>query len=191
MWLLGKATKLLITGPIPNHDQSVSVTPPPLTFSLHHHQVSFLLAVWYRKAQNIFFSHTPWRYSIKYFRFPRKLILLSHLPLPNIKTPASPTLWLWELLGIFQLYFKVIFTQIDMSCLNIALKYTKKFTLSMFCISWMIYWFSISPLYWEFVFCFTFLNYINHSKFYYLDITNSMQHFERIKTLLTKVLIDK
>ena len=88
-------------------------TPPPLTFSLHHHQVSFLLAVWHRKAQNIFFSPTPWGYSIKYFRFPRKLILLSHLPLPNIKTPASPTLWLWELLVIFQLYFKVIFTQIE------------------------------------------------------------------------------
>ena len=43
-----KATKLLITGPIPNHDQSVSVTPPT-PFSLHHHQVLFPLTTQYKK----------------------------------------------------------------------------------------------------------------------------------------------
>ena len=122
-----KATELLITDPIPNQDQNVSITPPPPTSHFHCTIIKchfYLLHDTKRKHKIFFLTHTPWAYSIKYFRFPSKHILSPHLLLFNIKTPALPTIWLWELLVIFQLYFKVIFTQTDMFCLNIALKYT-------------------------------------------------------------------
>ena len=145
-----------------------------------------------KRKHKIFFSHTPSAYSAKYFRFPRNTFCSHTCHCLTLKHHCLTHPFTLRITSNFSTLFQgYIYTQIDMFCLNIALKCTKKFTVSVFCILQMIYWFSISPLYWEFVFCFTFLNYINHSKFYYPDITSSNQHFERIMTLLTKVLIDE
>ena len=102
-------------------------SPPPHIFTAPSSSVISTSYIIQKGSTKYFFSHThpgPTVSSILGFEG-NTFCCHVHLPLPNIKTPASLTLCLLELLVIFQLYFKVIFTQIDMFCLNIALKYTQ------------------------------------------------------------------